>query len=64
MDSLIAVGSCSHGSGKLEKAYEESGKVEKILTKGSSLKGGLVAAGEADIYYRDGYTMEWDTAAM
>jgi 3'(2'), 5'-bisphosphate nucleotidase len=30
---------------------------------GSSLKFGLVAAGEADIYPRFGRTMEWDTAA-
>jgi fructose-1,6-bisphosphatase/inositol monophosphatase family enzyme len=26
--------------------------------------GRLVASGEADVYYRTGYTMEWDTAAM
>jgi 3'(2'), 5'-bisphosphate nucleotidase len=64
VDSLIAVGSRSHGSERLQKAYTEYGKIEKIVAKGSSLKGCLVAAGEADLYYRDGYTMEWDTAAM
>jgi len=30
---------------------------------GSSLKFGLLAAGEADLYPRLGRTMEWDTAA-
>lgn len=30
---------------------------------GSSLKFCLIAEGKADIYYRDGPTMEWDTAA-
>jgi len=64
VDSLIAVGSRSHGSEKLQTAYNESGKIKEIMAKGSSLKGCLIAAGEADVYYRDGYTMEWDTAAM
>ena len=30
---------------------------------GSSLKFGLLAAGQADLYPRLGRTMEWDTAA-
>ncbi len=30
---------------------------------GSSLKFCLIAQGDADLYYRDGPTMEWDTAA-
>ena len=33
------------------------------LHTGSSLKLGLLAAGEADLYPRTGPTMEWDTAA-
>lgn len=33
------------------------------LSMGSSLKFCLVAEGAADIYFRDGPTMEWDTAA-
>ena len=33
------------------------------ITAGSSLKFGLIAAGQADIYPRLGPTMEWDTAA-
>ncbi|WP_252891777.1 inositol monophosphatase family protein [Thermoclostridium stercorarium] len=28
------------------------------------MKGCLVAKGEAEVYYRFGVTMEWDTAAM
>lgn len=31
---------------------------------GSSIKGCMVASGEADVYYRFGPTSEWDTAAM
>lgn len=33
------------------------------LSMGSSLKFCLVAEGQADLYYRDGPTMPWDTAA-
>lgn len=63
-EQLIAVGSRSHGTVKLQKAYEGMGKITEIKSIGSSLKGCLIAEGFADIYYRDGYTMEWDTAAM
>ena len=38
--------------------------IKKILRIGSSLKGCLVAKGDADIYFRHNPTMEWDTAAM
>ena len=31
---------------------------------GSSLKGCVIAKGEAEVYYRFNPTMEWDTAAM
>ena len=37
--------------------------IAETKAAGSSLKGCLVASGQADIYYRFGYTMEWDTAA-
>lgn len=63
-DRLVAVGSRSHSSGRLQKAYEKMGKIAEIKQVGSSLKGCLIAEGLADIYYRDGATMEWDTAAM
>ena len=39
-------------------------RIAATLPSGSSLKGCLVARGEADLYYRTGPTMEWDTAAM
>jgi len=39
-------------------------QVNRIMEKGSSLKGCLIAEGRADIHYRYGPTMEWDTAAM
>ena len=35
----------------------------KLIHRGSSLKLGMVASGEADLYPRFGTTMEWDTAA-
>ncbi len=37
--------------------------LENRLAVGSSLKFGLLAAGQADVYPRFGPTMEWDTAA-
>ena len=37
--------------------------ITETLATGSSLKFGLLAAGEADVYPRFGPTMEWDTAA-
>ena len=40
-----------------------AGRVAGRVTAGSSLKFGLIAAGEADLYPRFGRTMEWDTAA-
>ena len=41
----------------------KGGHISKVITAGSALKGCAIAAGEADIYYRFGHTMEWDTAA-
>ncbi len=38
-------------------------KLSQRLAVGSSLKFGLLAAGQADVYPRFGPTMEWDTAA-
>lgn len=39
-------------------------RVAQTIVSGSSMKGCLIARGEADVYYRFGRTMEWDTAAM
>lgn len=38
--------------------------IHHIIYAGSAIKGCLIAAGKAEIYYRGGKTCEWDTAAM
>ena len=53
----------SHAS-EGEQRLMENPRVGDVIRAGSSIKGCLVARGEADIYYRFGPTMEWDTAAM
>ena len=58
----IAVRSKSHPSPEEEVVLNEYQVVESI-SRGSSLKFCMVAEGKADIYYRHGPTMEWDTAA-
>jgi 3'(2'), 5'-bisphosphate nucleotidase len=57
-----AVGSRSHSSQE-ETDVMNKYKVEDTIAVGSSLKFCMVAEGVADIYYRHGPTMEWDTAA-
>ncbi len=65
VNELILMGSRSHQSEKFKNMVEKNkDKITEIRSAGSSLKGCLVAKGEADIYYRFGLTMEWDTAAM
>jgi len=62
------VTSLSHGGGMdqtkidLEKIGVDADQCE-FVPMGSSLKFCLVAEGSADIYLRNGPTMEWDTAA-
>lgn len=58
----IAVGSRSHASEE-EAALLKAYPVTKAITVGSSLKFCMIAEGKAHIYYRNGPTMEWDTAA-
>lgn len=60
---LVLALSRSHPSGKTE-ALMKHPRVARTVVAGSSLKGCLIACGEADVYYRYGRTMEWDTAAM
>jgi 3'(2'), 5'-bisphosphate nucleotidase len=45
------------------KVKLQSQPVAARITAGSSLKFGLIASGQADLYPRFGRTMEWDTAA-
>ncbi len=62
---LVMVASKSHSSEKEANLIEANKyKIKENLSKGSSLKGCMVATGDADIYYRFGFTCEWDTAAM
>jgi 3'(2'), 5'-bisphosphate nucleotidase len=62
LDNRIAVRSKSHASEQEEEVLEKYNVVDSISV-GSSLKFCMVAEGKADIYYRHGPTMEWDTAA-
>ena len=59
---ITAVASRSHGSAATE-AYLAEFDVAERVSRGSSLKICLVAAGEADLYPRLAPTMEWDIAA-
>lgn len=61
--SLKVVMSNSHGCAQMDELLEKY-QFTNFVKKGSSLKGCMVASGEADIYYRFNPTMEWDTAAM
>ena len=58
----IAVRSKSHASIE-EEAVLNHYATTKNISVGSSLKFCMVAEGRADVYYRHGPTMEWDTAA-
>lgn len=60
--TITAVGSRSHSSQE-EADVMAKYRVEQTVAVGSSLKFCLVADGSADLYYRHGPTMEWDTAA-
>ncbi|GAW94031.1 3'(2'),5'-bisphosphate nucleotidase CysQ [Calderihabitans maritimus] len=53
----------SHASDRLRELIEKN-NISEVKEAGSSLKGCMIAKGEAEIYYRLNPTMEWDTAAM
>ena len=61
-ENLIAVGSRSHAD-EAETAILNKYDIREKVSIGSSLKFCWIAEGKADIYYRHGPTMEWDTAA-
>ena len=61
-ERLTVVASRSHANPGLDR-WLAALPVGARVDTGSSLKFGLVAAGEADLYPRTGPTMEWDTAA-
>jgi 3'(2'), 5'-bisphosphate nucleotidase len=58
----VSVGSRSHASEE-ETQVLAAYPVTSSISIGSSLKFCMVAEGRAQIYYRHGPTMEWDTAA-
>lgn len=63
---FVVAGSKSHMNAETEsfiQKLETHGKPVKMISKGSSLKICMVAAGEVDVYPRLAPTMEWDTAA-
>ncbi|WP_260482183.1 3'(2'),5'-bisphosphate nucleotidase CysQ [Sphingomicrobium flavum] len=64
-DALVALASKSHftqgAADYLERAFP--GIIAEQVGVGSSLKFGILANGEADVYPRVGPTSEWDTAA-
>ncbi|MFW5758720.1 MAG: 3'(2'),5'-bisphosphate nucleotidase CysQ [Bacteroidota bacterium] len=59
---LIIAGSRDHAGAGLQSLLKKNPQAT-LKSMGSSLKFCMVAMGEADIYYRDLPTMEWDTAA-
>lgn len=61
-NDLVAVRSKSHAAPEEEEVLAKYNATRSISV-GSSLKFCMVAEGKADIYYRHGPTMEWDTAA-
>lgn len=62
-EGLVVACSRSHGSEHDLDRFLKPYRVSARLRMGSSVKFGLVAAGEADLYPRLSPTMEWDTAA-
>jgi 3'(2'), 5'-bisphosphate nucleotidase len=63
---LTIVGSRSHSTKEIDdfvEAMEKKYKEIEFISVGSSLKFCLVAERKADVYPRQGSTMEWDTAA-
>lgn len=61
-DNWVAVASRTHSSTE-EADILAKFHVTKTISAGSSLKFCMIAEGAAQIYYRHGPTMEWDTAA-
>ena len=63
LSKVRLVMSSSHGCEQMDRIIEKYG-FKNFVKMGSSLKGCVVAKGEAELYYRFNPTMEWDTAAM
>lgn len=63
LHQLRMVMSSSHGCEEMDRLLEKY-QISNFVKMGSSLKGCVIAKGEAEVYYRYNPTMEWDTAAM
>ena len=63
INNIRVVMSNSHGCIEMEQLLKKY-QFEKFVSVGSSLKGCMIARGDAEVYYRYNPTMEWDTAAM
>lgn len=65
IENIRVMKSRSHATDKLKGIIEKNNcKINEIKIAGSSLKGCLIAKGDAEVYYRFSPTKEWDTAAM
>jgi len=63
-DNLTVLVSRSHAGAEHNLLEKNKAKIGGTVSVGSSLKGCLIAEGKAEVYYRTGFTREWDTAAM
>lgn len=65
VDNLTLVTSHSHKRDVCMNAFiKQHPIITNVIYRGSSIKGCMIASGEADVYYRFVHCMEWDTAAM
>lgn len=62
-EGMDVLSSRTHRNASRFDAFIAPFSVSRVRYFGSSLKMGMIAAGEADLYPRFGPTMEWDTAA-
>lgn len=62
-EDIRAVMSGSHSCPEMDQLLEKY-QLKHFVRMGSSLKGCVIARGDAEVYYRYNPTMEWDTAAM
>ena len=62
-EGVVLACSRSHGDEAALQGWLDGRPVARRMPVGSSLKFGLLASGQADLYPRLGRTMEWDTAA-
>lgn len=63
INEMVLIKSRNHSSER-EKTLINHYKFKKVESAGSSLKGGLIAKGDVDIYFRFGDVNEWDICAM